>query len=70
MYFILIKTVLSYHLSCVILFQSSLGRSHKTGFTVYECLPLKDALVSSNLPYVFNVSFQLLYHMAVSFIRG
>ena len=36
MHFILIKPVLSVHLSYVTLFQCSLGRSHKTGLTVYE----------------------------------
>ena len=34
MHFILIKPVFSDHLSYVTLFQSSQGRSHKTGLTV------------------------------------
>jgi hypothetical protein len=33
--FMLIKPVLSDHLSCVTQFQCSLGKSHKTGFTVF-----------------------------------
>jgi len=40
--FILIKSVLSDHLSDVTLFQSSLGMSHKTGLTVYICGIQKD----------------------------
>jgi len=69
-HFILIKPVLSDHLSYVTLCQCSIGMSHKTGFTIYhfyECDMMFYGTLKSNIDqgqhqYRFYVFHKTSYH--------